>query len=284
MDIFKNSARVATLSNGIRVVGECIPYFPSATVGVWIGAGSGFETPETNGLSHFIEHMLFKSTENRSILDIAKEIDYLGGNVNAFTSKECTCYYAKVIEEHLPRVMALFSDILMCCRFDPEELERERGVILEEIAMSADTPDDTVLELLAEAYFGDHPLGLPILGFEDKIASVSREEILDYKAKNYRPDNIVISITGMFDFDAFVELCEKIDRKAEQYAKAITDAETLISSLERPKYREVLTLRYIEGYQWRKICEIMGYRDEKSAYRLHGWALAEAETKLQKAL
>ena len=258
MDIFKNSARVATLSNGIRVVGECIPYFPSATVGVWIGAGSGFETPETNGLSHFIEHMLFKSTENRSILDIAKEIDYLGGNVNAFTSKECTCYYAKVIEEHLPRVMALFSDILMCCRFEPEELERERGVILEEIAMSADTPDDTVLELLAEAYFGDHPLGLPILGFEDKIASVSREEILDYKAKNYRPDNIVISITGMFDFDAFVELCEKLfgGLRAREHTASVPN-------LEEPAYKAIIREKDIEQVHIAQAWPGVGHKDKR---------------------
>ena len=133
-----------TLSNGLRVIAEYIPHFPSVSVGLWIGAGSMYETREENGLSHFVEHMLFKSTENRTTKEIAVEMDAIGGQVNAFTSKECTCYYAKVIAEHLPRATELLADLLLRAKMDAEEFEKERGVILEEIAMCEDTPEDLV--------------------------------------------------------------------------------------------------------------------------------------------
>lgn len=132
------------LSNGLRVVAEVIPHFPSVSVGLWIGAGSMYETQEENGLSHFVEHMLFKSTKNRTTKEIAVEMDAIGGQVNAFTAKECTCYYAKVIAEHMERAMDLLSDLLLNARMEEAEFEKERGVILEEIAMCEDTPEDLV--------------------------------------------------------------------------------------------------------------------------------------------
>ena len=174
------------LSNGLRVVAEPIENFPSVSVGLWIGAGSMYESAEENGLSHFVEHILFKSTERRTTKDIAVEMDALGGQVNAFTAKECTCYYAKVIAEHLPRAMDLLCDMLLNARVDEAEFEKERGVILEEIAMCEDTPEDLVYDLLAEAYFGEHPLARPILGSHEQIASISREALLAFKKKHYR--------------------------------------------------------------------------------------------------
>ena len=197
------------LGNGLRVVTEYIPHFPSVSVGLWIGAGSMYESEAENGLSHFVEHMLFKSTENRTTREIAVEMDAIGGQVNAFTSKECTCYYAKVIAEHLPRAMELLSDLLLNARMDEEEFEKERGVILEEIAMCEDTPEDLVYDLLAEAYFGDHPLARPILGSQQQIASVSREALIDYRRRHYRPDNTVLAIAGDFDEKRFRELAER---------------------------------------------------------------------------
>ena len=197
------------LGNGLRVVTEYIPHFPSVSVGLWIGAGSMYESEAENGLSHFVEHMLFKSTENRTTREIAVEMDAIGGQVNAFTSKECTCYYAKVIAEHLPRAMELLSDLLLNARMDEEEFEKERGVILEEIAMCEDTPEDLVYDLLAEAYFGDHPLARPILGSQQQIASVSREALIDYRRRHYRPDNTVLAIAGDFDEKQFRELAER---------------------------------------------------------------------------
>lgn len=197
------------LENGLRVVAEYIPHFPSVSVGLWIGAGSMYETQEESGLSHFVEHMLFKGTENRSTKQIAVEMDALGGHVNAFTSKECTCYYAKVIGEHLERAMSLLSDLLLHARMDEEEFEKERGVILEEIAMGEDTPEDLVYDMLAEAYFGDHPLSRPILGTHDQIASVTRQALIDFRKKHYRPDNTVLAIAGQFDKEQFKALAEK---------------------------------------------------------------------------
>ena len=197
------------LSNGLRVVAEYIPHFPSVSVGLWIGAGSMYETKEECGLSHFVEHMLFKSTENRTTKEIAVEMDALGGQVNAFTSKECTCYYAKVIAEHLPRAMNLLSDLLLHAKMDEEEFEKERGVILEEIAMCEDTPEDLVYDLLAEAYFGDHPLARPILGTHEQIASVSRQALMAFRQKHYRPDNTVLAIADQFDLEAFKAMAEK---------------------------------------------------------------------------
>ena len=197
------------LSNGLRVVAEYIPHFPSVSVGLWIGAGSMYETQEESGLSHFVEHMLFKSTENRTTREIAVEMDALGGQVNAFTSKECTCYYAKVIAEHLERTMNLLSDLLLHAKMDEEEFEKERGVILEEIAMGEDTPEDLVYDLLAEAYFGDHPLARPILGTAEQIASVTRQALIDFRKKHYRPDNTVLAIAGQFDLEQFKAMAER---------------------------------------------------------------------------
>ncbi len=197
------------LANGLRVVAEYIPHFPSVSVGLWIGAGSMYETKEENGLSHFVEHMLFKNTENRTTREIAVEMDAIGGQVNAFTSKECTCYYAKVIAEHLDRAMSLLSDLLLHAKMEEEEFEKERGVILEEIAMGEDTPEDLVYDLLAEAYFGDHPLSRPILGTHEQIASVTRQALIDFRRKHYRPDNTVLAIAGQFDLEQFKAMAEK---------------------------------------------------------------------------
>lgn len=206
---FKRMCDEFVLENGLRVVAERIPHFPSVSVGLWIGAGSMYETEAENGLSHFVEHMLFKSTQNRTTREIAVEMDAIGGQVNAFTAKECTCYYAKVIAEHLERAMELLSDLLLNAKMEEEEFEKERGVILEEIAMCEDTPEDLVYDLLAEAYFGDHPLARPILGTQQQIASVTREALIAFRKKHYRPDNTVLAIAGDFEPEHFRRLAER---------------------------------------------------------------------------
>ena len=197
------------LDNGLRVIAEYIPHFPSVSVGLWIGAGSMYESEAENGLSHFVEHMLFKSTQKRTTREIAVEMDALGGQVNAFTSKECTCYYAKVIAEHLERAMDLLSDLLLGAKLEEEEFEKERGVILEEIAMGEDTPEDLVYDLLAEAYFGDHPLSRPILGTHEQIASVTRQALIDFRQKHYRPDNTVLAVAGKYDLEALKAMAQR---------------------------------------------------------------------------
>ena len=195
-----------TLSNGLRVIAEKIPHFRSVSVGLWIGTGSMLETRGENGLSHFIEHMLFKGTQQRSAMQVAEEMDAIGGQVNAFTSKECTCYYAKVIDEHFEKALDLLSDMLLHATFNPQDLEKERSVILEEIAMTEDTPEDLVYELLSEAYFGDHALARPILGPAEVIRSVTREQILAFHRRHYRPDNTVLAVAGGYELDQLREL------------------------------------------------------------------------------
>ena len=197
------------LDNGVRVIAEYIPHFPSVSVGLWIGAGSMYETEEENGLSHFVEHMLFKSTNRRTTREIAGEMDAIGGQVNAFTAKECTCYYAKVIAEHLERAMDLLTDLLLGARLEEEEFEKERGVILEEIAMCEDTPEDLVYDLLAQAYFGDHSLSRPILGTHEQIASVTRQALIDFRRKHYRPDNTVLAVAGQYDLQALKAMAQR---------------------------------------------------------------------------
>ncbi len=195
-----------TLSNGLRVVGEYLPHVRSASIGVWIKVGSMMETPQENGLSHFIEHMVFKGTSKRSARDIAEEMDAVGGQLNAFTSKECTCFYAKVIDEDLPLAVDILSDLTLNATLDERELNKERGVILEEISMVEDTPEDLVHELLSEAQFQGQALGMPILGPADSIRGYSRNDLATFKNTHYRPENVVVAIAGNYDRAALEKL------------------------------------------------------------------------------
>lgn len=199
-----------TLKNGLRIIGERIPHFRSVSVGFWVGSGSQYETPSEAGLSHFLEHMVFKGTEKRTTRQIAEEMDKVGGQLNAFTSKECTCFYAKVVDEHLPLAMDVLSDLVTAPIFDPAELEKEKGVVIEEINMSADDPEDSVHELLMLANYGDQPVARPILGTEAKIAAYSSEDLRAYWKKMYRPQNTVLALAGNYDWNAVVALAEKL--------------------------------------------------------------------------
>jgi len=175
----------AVLENGIRVLTEEIPYLSSVAIGMWVTVGSRDENPRENGISHFLEHLLFKGTERRTAFDIAKEIDSVGGVLNAFTTRECTCFYAKVIHKDLPVAIDLLTDIFLHPSLDPEEVEKERKVILEEIRMVEDTPDDYIHDLFQSAYWGDHPLGFPILGSYELIQSLTRDQIYAYFKEKY---------------------------------------------------------------------------------------------------
>ena len=199
-----------TLKNGLRIIGERIPHFRSVSVGFWVGSGSQYETPDEAGLSHFLEHMVFKGTQKRTTRQIAEEMDKVGGQLNAFTSKECTCFYAKVVDEHLPLAMDVLSDLVTAPIFDPAELEKEKGVVIEEINMSADDPEDSVHELLMLANYGDQPVARPILGTEEKIAAYSPEDLRAYWKKMYRPQNTVLALAGNYDWNAVVALAEKL--------------------------------------------------------------------------
>ncbi len=178
------------------------------SVGIWVDAGSRDEESEESGITHFIEHMLFKGTTKRSALQIAKEFDAIGGLSNAFTSKEHTCFHAKVIDYHLPLVIDILSDIFLNSKFDEEEMNRERAVILQEICMVEDTPDDYIHILLSEHFWGDHSLGRPIYGYRETVESFDKEKILRYMKKHYHPGRIVIAAAGNVEHDGLIELVE----------------------------------------------------------------------------
>ena len=195
-----------TLENGLHVVGERLPYLRSVSIGVWMRVGSMMETPAENGLSHFLEHMVFKGTEKRSTRDIAEEMDAVGGYLNAATSKLCTCYYAKVIDENLPLAADILSDIVRFPAIDPKELDKERNVVLEEISMTDDSPEDVAYDLIASAMFGRQPLGQTILGPRELISGYSREDILAFRARHYSPMNTCVAIAGNFDLNQVKDL------------------------------------------------------------------------------
>lgn len=184
------------LTNGVRVVGEEIPMMRSVSIGVWIGTGSRYETEANNGISHFLEHMLFKGTERFTARELAEVFDGLGGQVNAFTSKEYTCYYAKVLDEHFSVAVDTLSDMLFHSQFAPDEIEKEKKVVIEEIKMYEDTPDELVMDVIADNVYDGHPLGYTILGLESNLKSFGTQDVLTYVADRYRPSNIVVAIAG----------------------------------------------------------------------------------------
>jgi len=208
IDWRKSMINKYTCQNGVRIVLENIPTVRSVAIGVWIGTGSRDENPVNNGISHFLEHMFFKGTTTRSAKEIAESFDSIGGQVNAFTSKEYTCYYAKVLDTHSQFALDVLADMFFNSTFVEEELNKERNVVLEEIKMYEDTPDDIVHDLLSRAVFGDHPLGYPILGTEETLNTFTGETLKEYIHERYTPENVVISIAGNVS-DAFIKEVEK---------------------------------------------------------------------------
>jgi len=191
--------RKLVLDNGVRVVTERMPTLKSVTVGVWVNTGSRDEQPSQAGYSHFIEHMLFKGTRKRSSAEISREIDALGGEMNAFTSRETTTYYVKVLDQQLERALELLSDLFHHSCFAPKEIEKEKQVVLEEIRMVQDDPEDLVQELHMGQVLGRHPLGRSILGREKTIRGLRRQDLLNYIETSYDPGQTVVSIAGNFD-------------------------------------------------------------------------------------
>ena len=196
------------LHNGVRVVAERIDHVRSAAIGVWIGNGSRFESAEQNGISHFIEHMIFKGTEKRTARHIASMMDAMGGQSNAFTTKDCTCYYMKVLDTHLHTAAELLADMFLCSSFADEDIELERGVVLEEIDMYEDTPEDVATEKLFEACYEGTALGRPILGTEETLARMDSKALHDYVRKNYHPEDTVVALSGSFSDADLDYICE----------------------------------------------------------------------------
>ncbi len=197
------------LKNGICLVYEKMPYVKSVSVGIWVKSGSMYEKPEENGISHFIEHMLFKGTKNRSAAKIAEEMDFAGGHINAYTSRECTCYYTKTLEENLPLSLEILSDMYYNSLFKEEDIELERGIIVEEINMYEDSPEDVALDRILERMWKSSPLGYPIAGTADTVNAITRDMMLSYMARRYTPQNTVISVAGQFNEKELIYMCEK---------------------------------------------------------------------------
>ncbi|MGD9677167.1 MAG: M16 family metallopeptidase [Vulcanibacillus sp.] len=195
------------LTNGLKVIIEPIPTVRSIAIGIWVGNGSRHETVSNNGISHFIEHMLFKGTKNRSAREIAEAFDSIGGIINAFTSKEYTCYYTKLLDEHVEMGISLLSDMFFNSKFDQQELDMEKNVVLEEIKMNEDAPDDQIHDLIANVSFKGDSLGFPILGSETVLNSLTRDDIVNFVKNKYTVNNSVITLAGNTP-DNIIELIE----------------------------------------------------------------------------
>lgn len=212
------------LENGIRIVYENIPYVRSAALGIWVKTGSRYETASENGASHFIEHMVFKGTQSRTAADIASLMDGIGGQINAFTTKECTCFYGRVLDTHLHQFTDILCDMFFNSRFSEDDVENERGVILEEIDMYEDSPEDLVVEQLFSAVFKGSSLARPILGKKASLSKMTGEFLHEYMQTHYCPDDVVIALSGKFSAQDIAYLQEKFAsmprRKSKKFAPA----------------------------------------------------------------
>src|ERR1700756_3428580 len=215
------------LPGGLRVVTEFLPAVRSVALGIWVGVGSRDEDQAHAGATHYLEHLLFKGTSKRTALEISAEMDTAGGEINAFTSKEYTCYYARVLDADLPLAVDVLSDMVTSSLIAPKDVDAERNVVLEEIAMNDDDPTDTVHEAFTAKLFGDTPLGRPILGTTDSINAITRDQIVEHYQARYTPEHLVVAAAGNLDHDTVVELVRKafgpaLDRAAEPALPRLT--------------------------------------------------------------
>jgi len=212
--------RKTVLKNGARIITERLEHFRSVSLGIWVSGGSRDEEKAENGISHFIEHMIFKGTRNRSSLQIAKELDAIGGLSNAFTTKEYTCFHSKVLDKHFSVLADILSDIFLNSTFDPQDIDRERQVILQEISMVDDSPDEHIHELFNRLFWIDHPLGMSVLGTGETVSAISKKEILDYIKRFYTPDRIIIAAAGNIDHEAVIAFFKPLFESIEPGEKA----------------------------------------------------------------
>ncbi len=234
--------KVIKLNNGVRVAMENLPHLRSVSIGFWVGAGCFAENETNSGISHFIEHMLFKGTNKRSSMDIANCIDALGGQLNAFTSKECTCYYVNILNEHYGVAIDLLCDMILNSKLDEQDIKREKGVVLEEISMVEDTPDDLAHENLAKAFYGNHTLGKTILGTKETVNNITSAHMRTYMNETYTPENIVVSVAGSFQEQAIIDM---LNEKLAPYLKGNNKPEKA-PELPEPKGDIILVNKDIE--------------------------------------
>lgn len=197
------------LPNGIRVISEEIPLVRSVSIGVWVDVGSRDESDSNNGIAHFIEHMAFKGTKKRSVKDIAQSLESVGGYLNAFTGKEHTCFYARVLDEFAPLAVDVLSDIILNATFPDKEIEKEKGVVIEELKNAEDDPDDIIHDYFEKALFGPHPMGFPVIGTEKNVRSIRRRDLLEYLKLNYSPEKTIVAAAGNISHFALLELAKR---------------------------------------------------------------------------
>ena len=247
-DKLQATYRKTTLPNNIRVVSEEIPHVRSVSVGIWVDVGSRDESNETNGISHLIEHMAFKGTKKRSVREIARSIESVGGYLNAFTSKEHTCYYARVLDEHTELAIDVISDMMQRPLVPEKELDKERGVIIEELKNAEDSPDDIIHDYFDKAVFGSHSLGNPVIGTENNLRALTREMILQYHKEHYRRENIVVAAAGNITHESLVALVETY---FEQHPEGV---HTNGSERVKPKPQKVERYEYSKPIQQAHVC------------------------------
>jgi predicted Zn-dependent peptidase len=193
------------LPNGLTVISEEMKHIRSVSIGIWVRSGSRDEDPQWNGISHFVEHMVFKGTKSRTAEDIARQVDSIGGNMDAFTAKECICFNVKVLDEHVPIALDVLSDLVLNPIFDSKDIGRERGVIMEEIKMDEDNPDYLVHELFVQNFWKDHPLGKPILGTKETVRRFEQPILFDYYGQRFNPANLIVCAAGNLQHKQFVD-------------------------------------------------------------------------------
>ncbi len=233
------SIQLHTLPNGMRVVTEHMPGLQSASIGVWVSAGGRHETVQQNGIAHFLEHMAFKGTTTRSALQIAEQIEDVGGYINAYTSRETTAYYVRVLNNDVPLAVDILSDILRNSVFDPREIEVERGVILQEIGQTLDTPDDIIFDWLQETAYPDQSIGRSILGPADNIKRFDRDDLTSFVSAQYQPQRMILAAAGGIDHDALLSL---VTQAFQDLSPDVTPQLETIAKFSRGEYRNEKTL------------------------------------------
>ena len=228
-----------TLDNGLRILSESIPYMSSVSIGFFVGTGSRSESLPEQGVSHFIEHLMFKGTDKRSARDIAEEVDDVGGQLNAATDRENTCYYIKVLPEHLGLGLDILSDMLLHSKFAEADVEKERQVVLEEISLYEDSPDELIHDLHMNSLWPGHALGRNILGTRDSIAAMTREMIRDYTRRHYMPDNIVVAAAGNLTHDQLVSQVRRFWDNVRGAAKVSADSTPMFASGRHLQEKEI---------------------------------------------
>jgi predicted Zn-dependent peptidase len=252
----ERTERLHTLANGFRIVTEAMPGLQSASVGLWVEAGGRHETPQQNGIAHFLEHMAFKGTRRRSALRIAEEIEDVGGYINAYTSREMTAYYARVLSQDVVMALDVIADIVLNPLFRKADIETERHVILQEIGQALDTPDDIIFDWLHEVSYPDQPFGRTILGPEERVAAFRKIDLEGFTAGHYGPDQMILSAAGGVDHDAIVEAAERIFGKMKPVGRASIQPARFVGG-ERREVKDLEQVHFALSF------EGPGYRDDK---------------------